>query len=98
MAKLQTDRFSPGTIHFTPNTMSKLKFESELAKAYEILFSTNLEYRYVAKLHTPQSLAAKMTAGLADKSANKDGDGIKMACKAVGIKHTWKEIQSYLNQ
>lgn len=77
---------------------NRLKFEAELAKAYESLFATTEDYAYAARLHTPQSLAAKMTAGLADGSANKDGKGIKMACKAVGIKHTYKEIQSYLNQ
>ena len=75
-----------------------VKFESELTKAYEKLFATDEDYSYAARLHTPQSLAAKMTAGLADNTANKDGDGIKMACKAVGIKHTWKEILPYLNQ
>jgi hypothetical protein len=77
---------------------NRLRFELELAKAYELLFTTKEDYAYAARLHTPQSLAAKMTAGLADGSANKDGDGIKMACKAVGIKHTYKEIQPYLNQ
>jgi hypothetical protein len=75
-----------------------VKFESELTKAYEKLFATDKGYGYVARLHTPQSLAARMTAGLANNTADKDGDGIKMACKAVGIKHTWKEILPYLNQ
>lgn len=82
----------------TSATANRLRFERELTKAYELLFANDPEYGYAAKRHTPQSLAVKMTAGLADKSANKDGSGIKMACKAVGIKHTWKEIQSYLSQ
>ena len=74
-----------------------VKFEDELTKAYEKLFATDKNYSYVARLHTPRSLAAKMTAGLANNTANKDGDGIRMACKAVGIKYTWKEIIPYLN-
>ena len=75
-----------------------VKFETELAKAYEKLFATDESYWYAAKVHTPESLAAKMTAALANKTANKDGDGIKIACKALGIKPTWKEILPYLNQ
>lgn len=73
------------------------KFEHELTKAYEKLFAVDARYSFVSKSYTPQSLAAKMTAGLASKTSSKDSDGVKTACKAVGIKHTWKEIIPYLN-
>ena len=86
----------PETLKATASS-NRLKFELELTKAYQLLF-TGEDYAYAARLHTPQSLAVKMTAGLADGTANKDGDGIKMACKAVGIKHTYKDIRSYLNE
>lgn len=76
---------------------NRLKFEAELAKAYESLFISE-DYAYVARSHTPQSLAATMTAKLADGSASKHGKGVRMACKAVGIRHTYKAIKSYLNQ
>ena len=37
-----------------------------------------------------------MTVGLAKGGANKDGEGIKRACKAVGIKHTYAAISAFL--
>jgi hypothetical protein len=38
-----------------------------------------------------------MTQFLKDGTgANKDGEGVKRTCKILGIKHTYKAIQTYL--
>jgi hypothetical protein len=72
------------------------KFENELRKNYESLFVNNIEYRYAANHSTPAELAGRMTNSLFNGTANKDGKGIKLTCKALGIKHTYKAIQEYL--
>jgi hypothetical protein len=71
-------------------------FKSHLADAYKDLFANDPEYAYAASRAAPTELAYKMSVGLATGAANKDGEGIKRACKAVGIKHTYKAIQDYL--
>ena len=80
------------------------RFEAALCAAYIDLFETDPEYAYVrgrsivtGAQNSPEGLAARMTAGLANGSANKDGRGIRAACKAVGIKPTYKELRAYLN-
>lgn len=45
---------------------------------------------------TPRELAEKMTRGLRTGEASKDGDGIRLTCKALGIAHTYKAIRAYL--
>ncbi len=42
-------------------------------------------------------LCPRAIEGLQDKTANHDGEGIRRACKAVGIKHTAKAIREYLS-
>jgi hypothetical protein len=88
------------------NQANLAAFESHLADAYKDLFANDPEYAcaasrlrtYQRKLvaATPTELAHKVSVGLATGEANKDGEGIKRACKAVGIKHTYKAIQDYL--
>lgn len=75
---------------------NQTKFRLALQCAYTDLFASSPEYAFSAAKTTPEALAAKMTAGLANGSANKDGDGIKRACKACGIKPTYKAIRAYL--
>jgi hypothetical protein len=75
---------------------NKTKFCLALECAYTDLFRTDPEYGFSASRTTPGALAAKMTAGLVTGSANKDGEGIKRACKACGIKQTYKAIKTYL--
>lgn len=73
------------------------RFETALREAYTDLFANNPDYAYSAAHTTPEVLAAKMTAGLqVHNGANKDGDGIKRACKAMGIKHTYAAIRGFL--
>lgn len=43
-----------------------------------------------------EALAHKMVIGLVSGSANKDGKAIKQACKALGIKHTYKAIREFI--
>lgn len=71
-------------------------FSRALEVAYTDLFANDPDYAYAAARNTPAQLAAKMTAGLATGSAHHVGDGIKRACKAVGIKHTAKAVREYL--
>lgn len=73
-------------------------FISVLTECYEHLFNTDDDYKYAAARTTPVQLANKMTIGLKDGTANKDGEGIKSACKKLKIKHTYKAIKEYLNQ
>lgn len=83
---------------YTVNLTNRNTFENHLRAAYEDLFVNDPEYNYVSERTTPQELASKIVVLLADGNANKDGKGIKRACKAVGIKHTYKAIKEYLNK
>lgn len=76
--------------------MNTTQFETALTEAYRDLFANDPEYAYSASRCTPESLAAKMTAGLATGAANKDGEGIKRACRAMKIPHTYKAIRAFL--
>jgi hypothetical protein len=38
-----------------------------------------------------------MTTALAEGIGNKDGEGIKRVCKALGVKYTYKAIKEFLN-
>ncbi len=80
------------------STTNQAIFENHLKNAYEDLFANNPEYSYAASRTTPVDLAHKMTESLITGQGNKDGDGIKRACRAVGIKHTYNAIKEYLNQ
>lgn len=72
------------------------RFKEELTRQYATLFAEAIDYRYVAKAMTPEQLAAKMTSGLFSGTASKDGRGIQLTCKALGIAHTYKAILTYL--
>lgn len=80
------------------NTQINLdKFHAQLTKEYEILFETP-DFDYARKITSPPSLSLKMTLGLDQGTANKDGVGIKRACKHFGVKHTYKAIRAFLNE
>ena len=74
---------------------NKENFQNVLAEQYRELFRTHPDYQHM--WITPEVLAEKMTHGLATGEANKEGEGIKRTCKALGIKQTYKEIRAYLN-
>jgi hypothetical protein len=71
------------------------RFRDLLAEQYRALFNTP-EYATAAARMTPEALATRMTDGLISGTANKDGEGIKRTCKALGIKYTYSAINSYL--
>ena len=71
-------------------------FYERLTLEYEDLFKNNPEYSYSSQRITPAELARKMTLGLENGSANKDGDGIKRTCKYFGITHTYVAIREFL--
>jgi hypothetical protein len=85
----------------TPRTLPEVtstpreRFQIILEGQYARLFETP-DYAYVAARTTPAALAAKMTAGLVDGTANKDGEGIKTTCKVLGIKYTYSAIRAFL--
>lgn len=79
------------------NTENTAKFTNELEKAYAFLFKNDSQYASTAAQMTPRELAEKMTAAFLKGSANKNGSGVKIACKALGIKQTMKEISAFLN-
>jgi hypothetical protein len=72
------------------------KFTQALELAYVDLFANNPEYAYSASRTTPQALASKMASCLVTGDANKYGEGIRRACKACGIKQTYKAISAFL--
>lgn len=92
------------------NTSNIAKFEAALEAAYTELFGKHPDYLHHGQpqtIHgntgstvlpslTPHALAVKMAAGLATGSAHHVGEGVKRACKAVGIKYTRKAIVAYL--
>lgn len=72
------------------------KFVTTLTAEYIRLFQTP-QYASAAKLHTPASMAEKFTAGLALGTVQKDGEGVRNTCKALGIKNTYKAIKEFLD-
>jgi hypothetical protein len=76
--------------------MSRSQFVDELTRQYADLFANDARYASVAAKGSASELAQKMTAGLIAGSANKDGDGVRRACKALGVKSTWKAITAFL--
>lgn len=76
-------------------TSNQQTFSSVLAYHYRELFKTP-DYAYSAAHCTPEGLAQKMTAGLLQGSANKDGEGIRRTCRDLKIKPTYTAIRLYL--
>ncbi len=77
--------------------MSRALFNQTLSKHYTELFATEPEtYAMAASRYTPDALADKITDGLANGSANKDGEGVKRTCKDLGVKHTYAAIRPFL--
>ena len=71
-------------------------FYETLTKHYLDLFQHDPAYTYIAERTTPETLARKMTLGLDQGTANKDGEGIKRTCKELKIAHTYKAIRAFL--
>ncbi len=83
--------------HAKPHTQINLdRFYEELKAQYTYLFKNNSEYAYAAQHTTPEQLARKMTLGLEQGTANKDGAGIKATCAKLGIAYTYKAIRAFL--
>ena len=79
------------------NTNNLERFKTILTDQYTQLFETP-DYAMAKSRYTPEGLAHKMTIGLHAGTADKDGEGIKRTCKALGIKHTYKAIREYLDK
>jgi len=79
-----------------PTHINLEAFNAQLEKEYAELFKTE-EYAYSASRITASALARKMTLGLDNGTANKDGEGIKRTCKHFKIAHTYKGIREFLS-
>lgn len=79
------------------NQANRAIFELHLQRAYTYLFENDSDYIYASQRKTPDELAYSMTLSLCKGIGDKDGKGIAAACKAVGIKQTYKAIGAYLN-
>jgi hypothetical protein len=80
------------------NDTNVARFYEELATQYARLFRDDPEYSLAASHYTPEQLAQKMTLGLENGTANKDGSGIKSTCKTLGIAYTYKAIKQFLGE
>jgi hypothetical protein len=71
-------------------------FTRVLSAQYTRLFETP-DYALARARYSPDALAEKMTSGLVDGTANKDGEGILLTCKHLKLKPTYKAIREYLS-
>lgn len=72
------------------------RFKTALTEAYRDLFVNDPDYAYIARELTPEQLGDTVTRALTHGTANKDGAGIKRACRAMGIKPTYTAIKAFL--
>lgn len=59
-------------------------------------FADDPAYGYVASRMSPEDLAGRLTVGLVNGSADKDGAIVKAVCKELGIARTYRAIREYL--
>lgn len=72
-------------------------FMVEYEKALtEAVMNYNEEYRYPVS-DVPQ-VVSKMKIAIVNNTYSAAGRGFKGACKALGIKHTYKAINAYLEK
>lgn len=82
----------------TPHTQVNLDtFCETVTDQYRTLFASDPDYAHVASHLTPEALARKMTLGLDNGTASKDGKAIRSACRILKIDHTYKAIRAYLS-
>ena len=72
-------------------------FCQTLADQYRKLFASDRDYAHVSSQLTPEALARKMTLGLDNGTANKDGKAIRTVCRVLGIDYTYKAIRTFLS-
>ena len=72
-------------------------FMVEYEKALtEAVLKYNSEYRY--PVSDVPNVVAKMKVAIENNTFSAAGRGFKGACKALGIKHTYKAISAYLER
>lgn len=76
---------------------NQARFHLALQIAYKDLFANDPEYAYSASRCTPGTLADKMLAAFINGTGSNSGKGVARACKACGIKSTYKAINAYLS-
>ena len=83
----------------TPATQANLDaFAAFLESEYERQFTSNPEYAYSASKIAPAALARRMTLGLDNGTASKEGAAVREACKHFKIGHTYVAIRKFLQE
>ena len=54
------------------------------------------KYALAAAKFTPEQMAQTMTEGLKVRGADKSGEGVRMACRVLGLPNTYQAIEAYL--
>lgn len=80
----------------TIETHGQVQFRKALETAYADLFANNADYAYSASKTTPAELAKRMLNAASSGSINIDGEGVKRACVACGIKHTLRAVLEFI--
>lgn len=82
-----------------PHTQENFdRFYEMLKVEYTKLFKEDPRFARAASMTTPSELARKITIGLDSGNADKSGQGVINTCKALGIRHTYKDIRAFLNE
>jgi hypothetical protein len=72
------------------------KWMAEYSKQLEACVR-ELPHLYVFGPEQVPTVLIKMREGFEKRTYNKDGEAVKRTCKALGIKHTYKAINSLLD-
>ncbi len=80
----------------TIETHGRVQFRKALETAYADLFANNADYAYSASKTSPAELAKRMLNAAVTGSINIDGEGVRRACKACGIKHTLRAVLEFV--
>ena len=75
---------------------NKQLFEQTLTTEYKTLYATDPKYSTFTI--SPEDLAKQMTHTMFRGTGNKEGKGIKRACKTLGINYTYKAIKEFLEK
>jgi hypothetical protein len=85
--------------------MDKTSIHEEKLANFARLYEANLRHavleyptEYVYPVETVPQVAEKMLRAIRTGSYNKDSRAIKATCKELGIKHTYKSIDEYLER
>jgi hypothetical protein len=73
------------------------KFESALTAAFTHHFATNSQYANVAEKNSPREYAHRFASAVLDCTGRNDGAAVRDACKALGIKNSYKAMHEFMD-